>query len=203
MLERVGGSDLSETFRRPIAKRATACCQNYASQTRVGMSLKTLENGVMLAVDRQQFHVMAAGGGHHEFTGENEHFFGSQRDVLASGDRVECRLKANGSDDCDQHEIGFGERREVLQSGESAMQLRTDGESARSFRVEIGLVIKDSDVGNIEIAGDFREACVVLSRCDSDEFKFVPVSGDDTKGVLADGAGRAEKDDALGGSWRR
>ena len=47
--------------------------------------------------------------------------------------------------------------------------------------------------------GYLRETDVARMGGDADKFEFVGVRGDDAQGVFADGASRAEQDDAFAG----
>ena len=80
------------------------------------------------------------------------------------------------------------------------MQLRTNGKQSGFLSLAESRVKKDSDVRDVEIASDLREALKVATRCNSDQLQFVAVRSNDAERGFADGTGGAQEDNALGRS---
>ena len=73
------------------------------------MALEALEDGVVLAVDREKFCAAGGSGGEDVLAGEDEDFLGGEGEVFAGGEGGEGGLEARGADDGDEDDIGGGE----------------------------------------------------------------------------------------------
>jgi len=73
------------------------------------LSIEALEDGGMFAVHREHTDTAPARLVHHDFTGHDEDFLGSDGDVLAGTDGGEGRGEAGGADDGDEDDVGLGQ----------------------------------------------------------------------------------------------
>ena len=76
-------------------------------------------------------------------------------------------------------------------------QARAGGKGSRIPRGAIGGLVKDGDVGHLELGGERGELLPIGARGDTHELELVGVRGDHPQRVLADRAGGAEQDDAF------
>ena len=143
---------------------------------------------------------MLSDGGHYELPGEDEHLLRGEGDIFPRRDGGECGLQTGRSYDGHEHQIGFGESGDFRQAREPTMQLRTDGKQIGLGGAAEGGVVKDSDVRDVEIASDLREALKIATRCNSDQLQFVAVRSNDAERGFADGTCGAQEDNALGRS---
>ena len=81
------------------------------------MSLDALEDGIVLAVDREDARPVAQGLPHHEFSRQDEDLLRCERQVFSRGDRGEGRLEASRADDCDEDGVGIRQRRQFRETG--------------------------------------------------------------------------------------
>jgi hypothetical protein len=141
---------------------------------------------------------MLAGGGHHELAGEHEHFLRCESDILSRIDRGEGGLESGRANDCDENEIGFGERGDFDQARKTAVKTGADGKGRRgSFGGGVSAIVENRDVRHAEVARDAGETFVIVAGGDADELKLVGMRGDDAERVFADRTGGAEQDDAF------
>ena len=72
----------AQLLRRPRAKGPAARRENQAANMPRVATFEALENGIVLAVDRQDAPTMAPGRGHDHLAGHDEHLFAGQSNVL-------------------------------------------------------------------------------------------------------------------------
>ena len=65
-------------------------------------TIEALEDGVVLAIDRQNAHAFLCGGVHHDLAGHDENFFARNRQIFARFDRGQRRTQSAGSDNRNQ-----------------------------------------------------------------------------------------------------
>ena len=203
VVEGVGGSNVGEACGGPVAECAAAGGEDDATHAGVRVALEALEDGVVFAVDGENFCAGFFGGGHDEFTGENEDLFGGEGEVFAGGEGGEGGCEAGGADDGDEDGVGGGELGEFNEAGEPADEVGAGGECAEiGAGGGVGGLVEEAHVANVEFARDGGEFFPPRVGRDADEFEFVRVSAEDAKGVFTDGAGRAEEDYAFAGGGR-
>ncbi len=81
------------------------------------VALERLEDGVVLAVDRQQVDALLASRAGHELARDHQHLFVGEGDVLAGVDGRERRDETERADERREHEVGLRDasrRRAVL-----------------------------------------------------------------------------------------
>jgi hypothetical protein len=113
MGEGLGGSDGFQGFERGLAERATGSGEDDAADFGVCTGAEALVDGVVFAVDGEQFSAGLGGSSHHEFASGDEHFLVGESDGatefngLVGGfesndtdgrgnDNVDVRVSANG-----------------------------------------------------------------------------------------------------------
>ena len=161
------------------------------------MTFKTLEDRVVLAVHRQEFDVMLLRCGHHEFTGEHQHLFRGEGNVLTRGNRREGRLEARGAYDGHQNQVCLRQGGELDQTADPAVQAGASREAGGGHGLIKRPLINHRDMGNVKRAGDFCESAMIQAGGDADEFKFVGMGGNHPQRILADRARGAQKDNAF------
>lgn len=162
------------------------------------MTLKALEDGVVLAVDGKKFGAVSVRGFEDEFAGEDENLLRGEREILAGGERGERGFETGGADDSDEHDVGFGQLGEFGQAGGTGDEMSVGQKRfLMGHRSGAGGLAENSDVADAKFTGDRGEFLPLTVGGDADEFELVAVRREDAKRVLADGAGGAEEDDAF------
>ncbi len=77
---------------------------------------QALEDGIVLAVDRQQLAPPSRTRGHEQSAGQHQRFLVREQDALAGSRRRQRRLEAGGADDRGHHRVGFGQGRDSAQT---------------------------------------------------------------------------------------
>jgi hypothetical protein len=134
MLQGIRRLDLGEPVGRPVAKRAAAGGQDNPADAGGRVALEALEDGVVLAVDREEFGAAFLCRGHHELAGEHENFLGRQGEVLAHGECGERGLESRGADDGHQHDIRLGLLGKFDEAGQAADKPGVAGKAPRFWR---------------------------------------------------------------------
>ena len=117
--DRVGGSDRRQTFGRPVAEGAAARGEDDAPHARLRVAFQALEDGVVLAVDRQKPPAVLSGRGQDELSGEHEDFLGGEGEILAGRQCRQRGFKAGRADHGDEHDVGLREPGELVQAIET------------------------------------------------------------------------------------
>src|SRR5436305_10875385 len=79
-------------------------------------TLKTLKNGVMLAVDGQDVQPLLSRRSHHNLSGHDEDFLARDGQVFACPDRAQGRTQTACADDCDKDHLRFGKSGDLTQA---------------------------------------------------------------------------------------
>src|SRR5579875_1047220 len=87
MLKRIGNGNARKLLPRQSPKRAARGGKYYSVDVFATLSVKALEDGVVLAVDRQQPSASSPDGVNYQFPGHHQHFLIGERDILAGFDR--------------------------------------------------------------------------------------------------------------------
>ena len=84
---------------------------------------KTLEDGVVLAVDRQELGAGFARRAHHERPGHHQRFLVGEQHALAGARRGERRGEPGGADDAGHHRMAVRMRHDLLERRVARQQL--------------------------------------------------------------------------------
>ncbi len=97
-----------EAIGRQLAERSARRGENNPLDGLARPPFDTLEDRVVLAVDRQQTHAVLAHRASHDLAGDDQHFLIGEGDILAGLDRSERRRQTECTDQRRHHELGFG-----------------------------------------------------------------------------------------------
>ena len=116
MLERIRGGHVLELLGGAAAKRAAGCREDQPAHFSVAAAMQALVNRVVLAVDGQDGHALAAGGVHHQAAGHDQHFLVRQGDGLARLDRAQHGVEGGRTGRCTQHDVDVGMGRDLAET---------------------------------------------------------------------------------------
>ena len=103
MLQGVRAGHARQLLLRRFAERSAARRQNNIAD--IAVSLKTLENCAVFAVDRNQTDIFFADALHDEPPCHDEHFFACKRDFLARVNRRKHQREAGSPDDRAEYHV--------------------------------------------------------------------------------------------------
>ncbi|MNZ91044.1 hypothetical protein D3C78_1100180 [compost metagenome] len=115
-------TDLSQIGQRRFAKRSTGGCEQDTSHTYLRQATgiiagQTLEDCVVLAVDRQQYGTAALHGLHKQGARHDQRLFIGQQHLLARLNRRQGRAQTRRADNRGHHGIDLRGCRHLAQSG--------------------------------------------------------------------------------------
>src|ERR1039458_9039292 len=155
-------------------------------------STEALVDGVVLAVDGQQWFALAAGLGRDQLSGNDQAFFVGEADRLAGFDGFIGGFEAGDSDDGTDYEIDFGMGRDAdralgamddLNLGQAG-SLETGVEGLRG-----GLVGHRNDA-RLPVERLLINSVGVVAGGEGRDLEAIGIAFDDAESAAADGAGR-------------
>ena len=164
------------------------------------MAFEALEDGVVLAVHRQDPPAAGPGGGDDEAPGEDENFLAGEREVLAGGQGGQRRLEAGRADDRDQDQVGLGQSRPARPGRRARPSAASRSESLRNPRAARQAASSKRPAWRTPNSRAIAASLPALARAaTADQLQPVAVGRAGPAGCFADGAGGAEEDDAFAG----
>ncbi len=167
--------------------------------------MKTLMDGVVLAVDWQHGHPAPPRRVHHHRAGHDEDFLVGERDRLAGLDRREYRIEPRRSGRRAQHDVDVGVRGHRDQAvtagvGNRRLRLRLPAQLAADLGQRLAGRHRHRR-GSIarHLLGETRD---VAAGREGHDLEPVGMGVHDGERALADRAGRSEDGDALHQIWR-
>ena len=94
MAERIGSSYLSQLLHGVMAERSARAGEQYLVYLVVVLAHQALEDGTVLAVDRQDGRMILLGLTAYQFASHDEGLLVGKTDLLAGLDGMDCRLKS-------------------------------------------------------------------------------------------------------------
>jgi hypothetical protein len=108
MSKGLGGSDGFQGLEGRFAEGTTRGGQDDASDFGMNAGTEALVDGVVFAVDGEQFPARFGGRGHDEFTSGDENFFVGESDGAAKFDGFVGGFKSNDTDGGGNNDVGVG-----------------------------------------------------------------------------------------------
>ena len=192
------GGDRRESFDRPIAQWAAGRGQQNAFHPDRGQALaevrrQTLEDGVVLAVDRKQLRAALLHGTHEQGPGHHQRLLVGEQQTLACTGCGQRGRQTRGTDDRRHDVSGLGHGRDLLETFDTREDLR----APRHVREQLAQTLRRSlldhhrDLRSVTPALLGHALAVAICR-QGDRAKLLGMTGDDIEGAYADRAGRAE-----------
>ena len=176
-------------------KRPSGSGEDQTSDARRIAAFEALENGVVLAVDREDVQAARRRGAHDDLAGHHQDFLAGDGQVFSGFERSERRTESARADDGDQDDIRFrvGDEIDEAVFAEEDLRRVAGRESGAQF-VEFQFVDEAKDAGAeaVRLLGEGRDAPVSRKADEFDAFWEVSRHLGRT---LADGAGGAENDE--------
>ena len=201
MIERLLDARLGDALLAPGAEGAAGRRDDHAFDAGGVLAAKRLENGVVLAVHRQQSHAHFRRLPHEGHAGADETFLIGERHVAAGGERGVGRLDAGGADNGRDHEIGVAQR-----GLDDRLATRGDlnvGPGERRLERRIGALVADRGEFGPDRAGDARERLDIAAARHRRHRKSFRIAFEKVDRRAADRARRAQQHDAARDRRRR
>ena len=191
--------DAREIRRRTCAKRSARSRQQDATnacgprRTRVARR-QTLENRVVLAVDRQQRRAALFDCRHEQCAADHQRFLVGEQDAFARTRGGERRCKARGADDRSEHRIDVGQRCGLGQRGCAAGDAcsRTS-DSDVAFQSAAGIFIEQHGERRLVPPAQFTELLPIAMRRQCGDREAIRMLRDDIERRCADRARCAQQ----------
>ncbi len=195
MLEGLGHRHLGHLLGRHLPEGTSGGGQDdFADFLAVG-PLQALENGVVLAVDRQNLSFPFAGLAHHRGTGQNKDLLAGDRQILARAQRRQRRSQPGRADDGHQDHVRFRFLHHLDQAFRSREQAGSRGEMSADFFRRRG--IGNRQGGNCELLGLLQKPRGAFGHAQADNPHLLREGPGHLAGAFPDGTAGTKQDDAL------
>ena len=189
MSERLLDCHLADRFERPGAERPSRSCQYNAAYVFAPARTQSLEDGVVLGVDRQHSGAGSSSTPHEQRTGANETFLVGKRNSGAPFGSGQRRLQTGGTGDRGHHPVGRPLRR--LDDGGAAGCRLDAGAGKLGFEFAVSVRVGYCGKACIELARELRQRLGVAMRrhgFDAITSRFLPQQIDGARPDRAGGA---------------
>ena len=153
MFEGLGEGDVGDLIGREGAEGAAGCGEDESGDfgLAAAVAVEALENGVVLAIDGEEFDAALGGGGGDDFASHDEDFLGGDGEVFAGFNGGERGVESGGADDGDEDDVGTGEGGEFEQAFRAEVDFYIAGEQGAEGGFLGGVI--NGDVADAGFAG--------------------------------------------------
>ena len=187
------GGDVRKFFGRTAVEGSAAGGEGDVVDFGAAAGAEGLEDGGVLAVDGDDFGVVAASQVHNQVAGHDQGFLVGQGEAFAALDGGQSGGEAGGADHGGEDDVGLG------QLGQAAAVVDEDFGADEVMELlaeaEGGAVVWDAGVARVKAVGLFGEEIDGLAGGNGQDAKVLAEGGDHFEGGAADGTRRTENDD--------